>query len=182
MTKSGAGRRAPAHALPPVSRTWLKKPVVGRGGRHPKLDDMLVVTESVGQQCLRLARMPAFGAIIVGYFLSASVIVGSTSDPAPANESPTAHDVGISPVTAPTVRTATASVPRTNERPTGDAPPEVRIDPQFLARLQKVLGSLDDQAGQDQPDHAQQETDQTAIPTEQADATEPATPPVAPPA
>jgi hypothetical protein len=148
-------------------RQWLVR--VNQAPRIPEVADMLVIRESVWQRGARMARSPAFGVAAVAYLVCAWVVVGAATSPPPADGS-TAHNAGINPRTAPTAVSGSTSSSRRTEEPDGDAP-EVRIDPQFFAALEKTLSDLDKQAGgHDQLKYRQQGVDEPTPLADQADA------------
>jgi hypothetical protein len=147
-------------------RRWLVR--VNQPPRLPEVADMLVIRESVWQRGAYMARTPAFGVAAVSYLVCAWVVVGAATSPPPADGS-TAHNAGINPRTARTaVSGSTLSSRRTEER--DGVAPEVHIDPQFFAALEKTLSDLDKQTDHDQLKYRQQGGDEPTPLVDQADA------------
>lgn len=147
-------------------RQWLVR--VNQAPQVPEVADMLVIRESVWQRGARTARSPAFGVAAVEYLVCALVVVGAATYQPHADGS-TAHIVGINPRTAPTAVSGTTSSSRRVEEPDGDAP-QVHIDPQSFASLEKTLSDLDKQAHDDNLTYRQQGVSEAPPLADQADA------------
>jgi hypothetical protein len=153
-------------------RQWLHP--TNRAPRIPDVADMLVIHESMLQRAARMRWTQAFGVTVVAYLLITWVVAGVATSSPPA-DGPTAHIAGIDPRTA--VPGGMSSSRRPEER--ASDVPDMHIDPQSFAVLERTLSDLDQQAGQSQPTYRQQAVD---LPTSLAGATDaPASAPEAPP-
>jgi hypothetical protein len=141
---------------------------VNQAPQIPEVADMLVIRESVWQRGARTARSPAFSVAAVEYLICALVVVGAAAYPPPADGS-TAHIVGINQRTAPTAVSGSTSSSRRAEEPDGDAP-NVHIDPQSFAALEKTLSDLDKQAHNDHVKYRQQGVSEAPPLADQPDA------------
>jgi len=145
-----------------------------RAPRIPDVADMLVIHESLWQRAARMSRTQAFGVTAVAYLLVNWALAGVATSAPPA-DGPTAQIAGTNPRTS--VPGGMSSSGRPEER-AGDVP-DMHIDPQSFAVLERTLSDLDQQAGQSQPTYRQQAVD---LPTSLAGATDaPASAPEAPP-
>lgn len=111
--------------------------------------DMLVTRESDWQRGARTARTPAFGVAVITYLVAAWVVSAATSPR--STEGPTPGGTGITPPTGLTTVPGSSSGSGLTDASDGPASADVRVDPQYFANLQKVLGDLDGQASQDRP-------------------------------
>jgi hypothetical protein len=152
-------------------RQWLHP--TSRAPRIPDVADMLVIHESMWQRAARMSWTQAFGVTVVAYLLITWVVAGVATSSPPA-DGPTAHIAGIDPLTAVPGGMSTSRRP---EERASDVP-DMHIDPQSFAVLERTLSDLDQQAGQSQPTYRQQAVD---LPTSLAGATDaPASAPEAP--
>jgi hypothetical protein len=152
-------------------RQWLVR--VNLVPRIPEVADVevadtQVICESVWQRGARIAGSPAFGVAAAACLVCAWVVFGEPTRQPPA-DGPTAHGAGINPRTAHPRVSGSAPSSRHTEVPHGDAP-DVHIDSQFLATLEKTFSDLDRQAGHYQPKHQEPGGDEPGPLANQTDA------------
>ncbi|MEZ0054091.1 hypothetical protein ABIA30_005131 [Mycobacterium sp. MAA66] len=103
--------------------------------------DMLVTChESVWQRGARMARTPAFGLAVITYLAAAGVVSAAIS-PLLA-EGPAAGGAGPAPPMGLNIVPVSSSGSGLTGASGGPASADVRVDPHYLANLQKVFGDL----------------------------------------